>query len=356
LLINLLSMNIALDCERMKYPHTGLFEYCHQLGLTLMDNLAPEDALKYYVREKDKGYFNASDSFLIQNSLHKFVFPRYRNIDLWHTTYQISSYTPKSKKMKKVLTVHDLNFLYEDKPSRKQENYLRKHQKNIDWADHIVAISEFTKQDILKHLHVGNKPISVIYNGCTKGVADSGTQPAYIPVSPYLFGLGTVNPKKNFHVLVPLLQDNSYELIIAGKIEPAYKETIIKEAQKYNVSDRVKVIGPVSEQEKSWYYQHCEAFLFPSIAEGFGIPPIEAMQFGKPVFLSNTTSLPEIGGDVAYYFNSFDGEGMVNTFREGMAHYHRTQPAGAIIAHAATFTWEKCASAYMNVYRQTLNG
>jgi len=348
-------MNIVLDCERMKYPHTGLFEYCHQLGISLKENLSNSDVLKYYLSENNKDCFKANDSFLIQNSLHKFVFPLYRNIDLWHTTYQISSYVPKNTKMKNVLTIHDLNFLYENKRLHKQGNYLRKHQKNIDRADHIVAISEFTKQDILKHLDVADKPITVIYNGCTKGIVVAGIQPTYIPASPFLFGLGTVNPKKNFHVLVPLLEGNAYELIIAGKIEPAYKETIIEEAQKYNVSDRVKVIGPVTEQEKAWYYKHCEAFLFPSIAEGFGIPPIEAMQFGKPVFLSTATSLPEIGGNVAYYFKSFDAESMIKSFKDGIAHYHRTQPANAIIAHAATFTWDKCARAYIDVYRHTLN-
>jgi glycosyltransferase involved in cell wall biosynthesis len=349
-------MKIALDCERMKYPHTGLFEYCHQLGLALKLYLNEDDILKYYLREVDKQYFDQKSQFLTQHSLHKFVFPIYSDLNLWHTTYQISSYMPHNSRMKKVLTIHDLNFLYEDKPRRKQQQYLKKHQLNIDQADHIVAISEFTKQDILKHLDVGQKPITVIYNGCTENALSDNLKPAYQPVSPFLFGLGTVNPKKNFHVLIPLLQGNIYELIIAGKIEATYKEKIMQEALKYNVAERVKVIGPVTQQEKAWYYKHCQAFLFPSIAEGFGIPPIEAMQFGKPVFLSTATSLPEIGGNVAYYFDSFNPEAMVQSFLKGMDHYHQTQPSTAIKQHAASFTWDKCAKEYIEVYKRTLNG
>jgi glycosyltransferase involved in cell wall biosynthesis len=349
-------MNIAFDCERMKYPHTGLFEYCHQLGIALKASLNPGDEIKYYVREDNKRYFEAGSTFLTQNTLHKFIFPRYSNIDLWHTTYQISSYKPQSKKIKKVITIHDLNFLYEERPEWKRQNYLKQHQQSIDETDHIIAISEFTKQDIIKNLNVAGKPISVIYNGCAKGTALPDTEPPFLPSGPFLFALGTVNPKKNFHVLIPLLANNDFELIIAGKTEQEYKNKIIDEAKKYGVANRVKVIGPVSEQEKSWYYKNCVAFLFPSIAEGFGIPPIEAMRFGKPTFLSNSTSLPEIGGDLAYYFNSYAPEDMQKVFNYGMNDYETRQPAAAIIRHAEQFDWDRSAKAYLEVYRKTMNG
>lgn len=128
------------------------------------------------------------------------------------------------------------------------------------------------------------------------------------------------------------------------------------QALKYKVTDRVKVIGPVSDIDKSWYLKNCEAFLFPSIAEGFGIPPIEAMRFGKPTFLSNSTSLPEIGGTSAYYFNSYDPSDMQKTFLDGMNDYNNRQPSAEIIRHAQQFNWENSAKAYWDVYRSTLNG
>jgi len=347
-------MRLAFDCERMKYSHTGIFEYCHQLGQALKKDKGFADQISYYLNPNLQQYFDSNDKFLDQNSFQKFIFPRHKDIDLWHTTYQLSSYIPTSKALKRVLTVHDLNFLHENKSSAKTRKYLAKHQKNIDLADHIVVISNFTKQDILKNLDIRNKPVTVIYNGCAEGILSADTKPAYVSASPFLFSLGTVNPKKNFHVLIPLLAGNDFELIIAGKIEPDYRDKIMSEAAGYQVADRVKVIGPVSDQEKLWYYKNCEAFLFPSIAEGFGIPPIEAMRFGKPTFLSRATSLPEIGGDAAYYFNTFEPSDMKKAFEDGMNNYNRTQPIQQIINHTKQFNWQHSAEAYWKVYRETM--
>jgi len=348
-------MNIAFDCERMKYPHTGLFEYCHQLGLALRANTSPADDIAYYLRDGDQQYFNSDSRFLTHNFLHKLVFPNYKNIDLWHITHQTSLYVPRSTKIKKVLTIHDLNFLYEDKPDWKRQNYLKAHQKNIDQADHIVAISEFTKMDVLKNLDIGNTPVTVIYNGSIDNIVSPEVQPEYLPAAPFLFALGTVNPKKNFHVLVPLLVNNDFELIIAGRKDDDYEKKIMDEAEKYQVADRIKITGPIADQDKAWYFKNCEAFLFPSLAEGFGIPPIEAMRFGKPVFLSESTSLPEIGGKYAYYFSSYLAEEMQRIFSEGMNDYQQRQPAADIIRHAEQFNWDSSARAYWEVYKSVLN-
>ena len=347
---------MIFDCERMKYGYTGLYEYCIQLGRALQALKSPGDSLGFYLPEDLAKHFEGADEFLYQHSLHKFIFPRYKHVDLWHTAYQLSSYIPKNRKIKHVLTVHDLNFLHEGKSNTKIKNYLAKHQKNIDRADHIIAISEFTKTDVLTHLKTFDKPITVIYNGCSDTVLSPTTLPKVLPERPFLFSLGTVNPKKNFHVLIPLLKNNELELIIGGKIEGDYKEKIMMDAVKHGVVNRVKVIGGVSEQDKYWYYKNCEAFLFPSLAEGFGIPAIEAMRYGKPVFLSDKTSLPEIGGDEAYYFNSFDPEDMQAAFDKGMKHYQLNQPTEKIIGRANKFNWESSAKSYLKVYKDTLSG
>ncbi|MBC7566517.1 MAG: glycosyltransferase family 4 protein [Pedobacter sp.] len=349
-------MKIALDCERMKYSHTGLFEYCLQLGKALKKLKASDDEISFYLSPALQQYFEPGDKFINQNSLQKFIFPTVDNIDIWHTTYQLSRYIPKSKKIKRILTIHDLNFLHEEKSAAKVTKYLHKHQRNIDACDHIVAISHFTKTEVLTHLNVGDKPITVIYNGCAEPVTSINHKPAYIPIKPFLFALGTVNSKKNFHVLIPLLENNEYELIIAGKPDPNYVTKIIDEAKKLGVADRVQVIGAINEDDKYWYYKHCSGFLFPSIAEGFGIPPIEAMKFGKPVFLSTATSLPEIGGSVAYYFSNFEPLSMQAQFASGMEDYKSTQPADKIMKHAEQFNWEESAKSYLEVYRMTLNG
>lgn len=349
-------MEIILDCERMKYPYTGLFEYCHQLGLALLETKNNGDHLGFYLQKKDQHYFPANLRFLNQKSMHKFIFPSFDpKIDIWHSTHQTSWYMPpSSRRVKRVVTVHDLNFLYEEKSEVKRINYLKKHQKNIDLADHIVAISEFTKNDILKHLKV-SKPISVIYNGCNVDEFPEHDHPVYHPSRPFLFTLGTVNAKKNFHTLPCLVKNRDLDLIIAGKTDTAYVAQIMEEAAKYQVQDQVKILGPVSKEDKYWYYKNCYAFVFPSLAEGFGIPVIEAMTFGKPVFLSQATSLPEIGGKYAYYFNTFEDRNMNAVFDSGMDHYLSSHPEEAIIAHAHQFNWKTSAKKYWEVYHSLLS-
>jgi len=110
----------------------------------------------------------------------------------------------------------------------------------------------------------------------------------------------------------------------------------------------------VTNGEKSWYYKNCLAFVFPSIGEGFGLPVLEAMYFGKPVFLSSATSLPEVGGKVAYYFDNFEPPQMKNVFEKGMQHYNSEHPEQAIIERAKNFSWEKAADEYLDVYRKFL--
>jgi glycosyltransferase involved in cell wall biosynthesis len=91
--------------------------------------------------------------------------------------------------------------------------------------------------------------------------------------------------------------------------------------------------------------------MFPSVAEGFGAPVVEAMHFGKPVFLSDKTSLPEIGGDAAYYFKQFDKEYMQKVFEEGMTHYAQHNPVTTIQQRARKFSWDTNAQEYMKLYR-----
>jgi glycosyltransferase involved in cell wall biosynthesis len=167
-----------------------------------------------------------------------------------------------------------------------------------------------------------------------------------------LYTIGTVTDKKNFHVLPPLLVNNDRLLLISGIIQSeAYKEKIIAEARKYKVEDRVIFTGAVTENEKSWYMQHCEAFLFPSLAEGFGLPVIEAMYHGRPVILSTHTSLPEVGGEEAYYFTDFEPSAMRQTLENSLHHYNSTSAREKIIARATSFNWDNAAKQYLEIYR-----
>lgn len=207
----------------------------------------------------------------------------------------------------------------------------------------------------MEHMDTGNKPVHVIHNG-THHVNTPPSRPAgYKPAIPFLFAMGYVNRKKNFHTLVPLLEHNHMELLIAGRLdEPDYIHAMKKEAARLGVEDRLKILGPVSEEDKAWYFGNCLAFSLPSLAEGFGAPVVEAMAFGKPVFLSARTSLPEIGGDVAFYFQNFDPKHMQQVFQEGLEQYSKNGLAEKIIKRGYSFSWEEKAVEYVKVYRSLM--
>ncbi|MNR21059.1 Glycosyl transferases group 1 [compost metagenome] len=99
--------------------------------------------------------------------------------------------------------------------------------------------------------------------------------------------------------------------------------------------------------------KNCTAFLFPSIREGFGLPPIEAMSFGKPIFLSDKTSLPEIGGDVSNYWTNFDPEYMKEILFNGLTHFenNKTEIENQLKRRATSFDWKIAAAEYLKVYR-----
>ena len=144
------------------------------------------------------------------------------------------------------------------------------------------------------------------------------------------------------------------QLLIAGITQnDNYKNRIISEAKKWNVEDRVIFTGAVSENDKQWYYKNCEAFVFPSISEGFGLPVIEAMHFGKPVVLSTSTSLPEIGGSEAYYFNSFEPDNMQKTLSNALNEYSGAK-AQRIKKWSEQFSWETSARQYLALYSKLL--
>ncbi len=141
-------------------------------------------------------------------------------------------------------------------------------------------------------------------------------KPDFLPPGKYLLALGMVLEKKNFHVLINFLEKlTDYTLVIAGDISSHYARMILKTVNKMKLQNRVILPGIVSEDDKIFLYKNCSAFLFPSRMEGFGLPVIEAMRFGKPVFISNKASLPEIGGELAYYWNDFDPDYMASVFQ-----------------------------------------
>lgn len=348
---------IIFDCERMKFPDTGLYHYCLNLGKYLERNVdVYDERLFFYSPPSEQTWTYSSNSHLTQNPLHKFLMPRLGEFDIWHSTYQSTNYMPfRNKKIKVVLSIHDLNFLYDEKKSEaKKQKYLRHLQALIDRADAIVCISEFSKKDVIEHCKV-NKPLFVIYNGTNNLARPRLNVNSYKPKRPFLFSIGVINRKKNFHVLLPLLQYNPMELLIAGRPDDHdYLSFINKQSRKLGVESNVRLLGSVTEMEKSWYFNNCSAFAMPSVSEGFGLPVAEAMSCGKPLFLSDRTVLPEIGGNVSFYFRDFHPDHIRQVFKRGMEEYKDNQLMEQIKERGKNFNWHLSAIKYLDVYRSLL--
>lgn len=345
---------LLITFDSMKYRNTGLFHFGKSFGSALFKQNTDFD-LTYYVHPRTDYVFPEQVPVLKLSKIDKLIFFNKNKFDLVHFTDQFLRLNPLKVNAKKVLTIHDLNILYESDDPGKIRDYLNKLSKKIQACDKIVTISHFVRAEVEKHFPSCANKLSVIYNGADKLHVDPDHQPAVKPVGKFLFTLGMSSPKKNFHVLPALLNNNDYELVISGIRNTTYEELIFKEARKYNCADRIRITGPVSEKDKAWYYQNCLAFVFPSLAEGFGLPLIEAMHFGKPVFISDRTSLPEIGGDNAFYFTNFDPECMREVLLKGLAASQDQNYGGRVRMHAEKFSWKNTADQYLRLYKECLN-
>ncbi|MGC4233561.1 MAG: glycosyltransferase family 1 protein [Niabella sp.] len=352
-----MNKNIILDCERMKYPYTGLYYFCKELGAALIrTNQSSNNHLAFYVPEKEKGVFGEEQKYFIQNHLHKFFPKKVSAFDIWHCTYQGTNYLPPARsKVKIVTTIHDLNFLHQGKSEGKQNKYLQKMQRLIDRSDAIVTISNFVKDQVSENLETGTKKIEVIYNGRNTPDTLSSKKPVAVNNRPFFFTIGTITDKKNFHVLAAMLLNNDYDLVIAGITQSQnYHARIVEEARSLGVESRVKLIGAVTEEEKYWLFKNCAAFCFPSLAEGFGLPVIEAMQFGTPVILSKATSLPEVGGPHAIYFEGMEKELITQAATDFLNTNIDDNTRKRLIQWSHQFDWNVAARKYWELYETIL--
>ena len=233
----------------------------------------------------------------------------------------------------------------------------RRLQMKVNRASAIITGSEFAANEIRKYLDVHGKTISVIPHGvCLHSPQLAGERPAFLPSGRFLFSIGDITAKKNVHTLVELARRlPEYQIVIAGKNSNDYAAEILRMVDQAGLGDRVRLPGMVSDLERSWLYRHCDAFLFPSISEGFGLPLIEAMSCGRPVFSSSSTSLPEVGGPLCFYWRDFHPDSMATLFREGMATFTSDPLYGRKLElRAAEFRWDDAARKYLAVYKSVL--
>jgi len=279
---------------------------------------------------------------------------------LWHSVNQNTKIEPASMNVPYLLTIHDVNFL-EEETGQRLDFRINQLRNKVKRSSAIVYVSEFAKKNAHAHFNIPDIPEYVIYNGNNFNDNSANSieknQINYVPNQPFIFSIGQVVEKKNFHTLIEMLRFLSdIVLVIAGALNTAYAEILKEKIKDYKLEKRVVLLGNITESDKIFYYKNCLAFAFPSLREGFGLPVLEAMTFGKPVFLSNKTSLPEIGGAHSFYWDNFDPKCMANVFDAGMSTFEDNKEIfkSAYINRSQQFTWEKAAKEYINVYKDIL--
>jgi glycosyltransferase involved in cell wall biosynthesis len=333
----------------------GLFEFCSQVGLRIAA-LAPhwqaEHGLRigFHLREDLVGHFGDHVAYWPVSRTQRRWPPLHPACALWHSLHQLNRYTPPTPSGPRLTTVHDLNYLY-GKNFFSRWRDTRRMKALLARSDALVAISHHTAGDVKQHLGWAG-PLEVIHNGARNLTqAPQEPLPGWPEGRPFLLHLSRLSPAKNTAALLACAaQLPELPLLICSP--PNDHALQLKAA---NRLPNVHFMLGVSEAQKAWAYGHCSGFLFPSLTEGFGLPPIEVMHFGKPVFLSTRTSLPEVGGEHAFYFADFDPAQMARTVRQGLAQAQATPGySQTVAAHAAQFDWDRCAAAYAATYLRLL--
>jgi len=352
---------ILVDLGKLKDLNSGLGQVSLNFGHELSrESRSTNLSLHFLVPRSFVGEFEETNIHYVHLSPIRRWFPALNNrYALWHAVHQDSGYMPPAG-TPYLLTIHDLNFMYE-KSKEKADKRLAILQRKIDRAIHITFISQFAKDEALKYVDLKDKPSSIIYNGVKTPDKKNMAQPPWIPTGDFLFSIGVVRPKKNFHVLVEMMSRPEladYSLVIAGNDDHAYAREIMEAIALHNLEDRVVLTGSLEEEEKNYFYHHCSAFVFPSLYEGFGLPVIEAMLCGKPVFSSRHSSLPEIGGNKAFYWDSFESAHMAEVFANGMAVYSKNPHTfeKELKEYASRFSWRENTTAYVQLYESIVSG
>lgn len=351
---------IVIDSYPVSTPYTGLGEFCIQIGKRLSKRaqelrLKHDIELYFMLPPEYQGCFGDEVKYIpIEASFRKLV-PLYPfRADLFHIPYQCSKVKCMYFAKNQLLTIHDINFVYE-KQGKGLERSARRLRRRIKHSNYLSYISKFAHDDTERYFNT-HKPNKIIYNGVSdlSAATEESTLPSSLPKD-FLFHISSLQPKKNIHLLVEMMQYlPEHNLVIAGSWDNDYANNLKHKIEKNNIKN-IFTLPNVTEQEKTALFNACRALLFPSLCEGFGLPPIEAMKLGKPVFLSTLTSLPEIGGEYAFYWEDLSPEAMANVLKKQLDVYDRTPGYADILKqNAARFDWEECVDEYIKYYLEIL--
>jgi glycosyltransferase involved in cell wall biosynthesis len=281
-----------------------------------------------------------------------------------HTLFIPSHVVPLVHPRRSVVTVHDLGYLYyPEAHTRSSRLYLDLSTRfSARAARRVIAISQATKRDLVRRYRVSPRKVRVIYHGrdpiftpVVDGRKLSDTAAKYGVDRPYCLHVGTLQPRKNLGVLVEAwavlrsCMDNPPRLLLAGKRGWLY-EPLLKSVEEHGLTDLIRFADYVERDDLPTLYSGALALAFPSLYEGFGLPPLEAMSCGTPVLASTASSVPEVVGDAAILLDPHQPSAWATAVELLCGDpAMRAELSRRGLSRAAQFTWERCARETLQV-------
>lgn len=325
--------------------------------------IVPTKDKEYYVPTNPNFSIVTADfplySFSEQLGFAKFL--KKLSVDLVHFSMPQQ---PLLYRGKRVTTFHDLTLLQTVNTDKKLFVYKTKQsigkvafKKIAHISDAIITPTKYVEKEIISTFDVPSGKVHQIYEAGTT-VSPSKLAKVNIPFKKYVLYVGKQSDYKNIkrlgdaHQLLLSRYPNLGLVLVGAK----NKATEVNEA--YFVGRNYKNIiftGRVTDEERDWLYSHAQAYIFPSLMEGFGLPGLEAMGYGTPVVSSNATCLPEVYGQAAHYFNPLDTSDMAEAIDQALSNDKlRTRLAKAGYKQIKKYSWKKQAQETYAVYRKVL--
>lgn len=373
-------MKIGFDAKRAFFNKSGLGNYSRSILLLLQEYFPENEYLLYTPSLKDSISFQKNKLFKIKEPSTKLtqLFSSYwrsmsmssdlkkEKLDLFHgLSNELPSDIQKSA-TKSIVTIHDLIFLRFPHFFSAIDNqiYLQKFKHACKAADHVVAVSEQTKHDIVNFFQISPNKISVSYQGCGQQFwqivseeKKQEVQKRYNLPKKFILNVGTIEPRKNMYNLIYSLLYAKHDATIVsiGRGVSSYMRELEQLIDKKGLQKRVLFLHNVTNEDLPAVYQQAEIFVYPSYFEGFGIPILEAMVSDIPVITSSGSCFPETGGDAARYINPNNPEEIAIHCDEIMSDTElqkKMVKRGRI--HAEKFSDEAVVKSIMQVYHNTL--
>jgi glycosyltransferase involved in cell wall biosynthesis len=284
-------------------------------------------------------------------------------IDLfWGPAHRLPYFLPKS--IAQVLTIHDLVWISHPNTMNSFGWLLEKicMPYSISNADKIMAISNSTRRGLLENFPEVKEKVSVISLGSAIISLGSGTETLKkFGVSPeYILFVGTIEPRKNINRLIEAYSRLSidakkqYDLVLVG-LDGWGSIDLPRLIKLYGLSENVKLLGYVSDEDLSYFYHHAIFLAMPSLSEGFGLPILEAMSAGIPVLTSNCSSMPEIAGDGALLVDPLSIDSIHSGLEKLLVDVQlRKDLSFNAKKNAVKYSWDKCADDLMNLFEDAM--